>query len=58
MLGHNGKLLIPLVAVFGLPLPLLSLVSGLNASVAVLLFLAVFFVIAYLLKKEYWKDVH
>ena len=27
-------------------------------GVWVLLFLAVFFVIAYLLKKEYWKDVH
>jgi len=27
-------------------------------GVKVLLFLAVFFVIAYLLKKEYWKDVH
>jgi len=24
----------------------------------VLLFIAVFFVLAYLLKKEYWKDVH
>ncbi|MBU0835717.1 MAG: cytochrome c1, partial [Gammaproteobacteria bacterium] len=24
----------------------------------VLLFLAVFFVFAYLLKREYWKDVH
>ena len=24
----------------------------------VLLFLAIFFVIAYLLKKEYWKDIH
>jgi ubiquinol-cytochrome c reductase cytochrome c1 subunit len=27
-------------------------------GVWVLLFLAVFFVVAYLLKKEYWKDVH
>ncbi|HHS83486.1 MAG TPA: cytochrome c1 [Gammaproteobacteria bacterium] len=27
-------------------------------GIKVLLFLAVFFVIAYLLKKEYWKDVH
>ncbi len=27
-------------------------------GVKVLLFLAVFFVLAYLLKKEYWKDVH
>ena len=27
-------------------------------GVWVLLFLAVFFVLAYLLKKEYWKDVH
>ena len=27
-------------------------------GVWVLLFLAVFSVIAYLLKKEYWKDVH
>jgi len=27
-------------------------------GVKVLLFLAIFFVLAYLLKKEYWKDVH
>jgi ubiquinol-cytochrome c reductase cytochrome c1 subunit len=27
-------------------------------GIKVLLFLAVFFVVAYLLKKEYWKDVH
>jgi len=27
-------------------------------GVWVLLFIAVFFVLAYLLKKEYWKDVH
>ncbi len=27
-------------------------------GIKVLLFLAVFFVIAYLLKKEYWKDIH
>lgn len=27
-------------------------------GVAVLVFLAIFFVVAYLLKKEYWKDVH
>jgi len=27
-------------------------------GVKVLIFLAVFFVLAYLLKKEYWKDVH
>ena len=27
-------------------------------GIYVLLFLAVFFVLAYLLKKEYWKDVH
>jgi ubiquinol-cytochrome c reductase cytochrome c1 subunit len=24
----------------------------------VLMFIAVFFVLAYLLKKEYWKDIH
>ena len=27
-------------------------------GVYVLIFLAIFFVFAYLLKKEYWKDVH
>jgi ubiquinol-cytochrome c reductase cytochrome c1 subunit len=27
-------------------------------GIYVLLFLAVFLVLAYLLKKEYWKDVH
>jgi ubiquinol-cytochrome c reductase cytochrome c1 subunit len=27
-------------------------------GVSVLIFLAIFFVVAYLLKKEYWKDVH
>ncbi|PVV15659.1 MAG: hypothetical protein B6D82_03035 [gamma proteobacterium symbiont of Ctena orbiculata] len=27
-------------------------------GVWVLLFIAVFFVLSYLLKKEYWKDVH
>jgi ubiquinol-cytochrome c reductase cytochrome c1 subunit len=27
-------------------------------GVWVLLFIAVFFVLAYLLKKEYWKDIH
>ena len=27
-------------------------------GIYVLLFLAVFFVVAYMLKKEYWKDVH
>jgi ubiquinol-cytochrome c reductase cytochrome c1 subunit len=29
-----------------------------HLGIYVLLFLAIFFVIAYLLKKEYWKDVH
>jgi ubiquinol-cytochrome c reductase cytochrome c1 subunit len=29
-----------------------------SLGVKVLLFLVVFFVLAYLLKKEYWKDVH
>jgi len=27
-------------------------------GISVLVFLAIFFVVAYLLKKEYWKDVH
>ena len=27
-------------------------------GIKVVLFLLVFFVIAYLLKKEYWKDIH
>jgi ubiquinol-cytochrome c reductase cytochrome c1 subunit len=27
-------------------------------GVKVLIFLAFFFVLAYLLKKEYWKDIH
>jgi ubiquinol-cytochrome c reductase cytochrome c1 subunit len=27
-------------------------------GIKVLLFLLVFFIFAYLLKKEYWKDVH
>jgi ubiquinol-cytochrome c reductase cytochrome c1 subunit len=29
-----------------------------HIGISVLVFLAIFFVIAYLLKKEYWKDVH
>jgi ubiquinol-cytochrome c reductase cytochrome c1 subunit len=29
-----------------------------SLGVKVLLFLAVFFVVAYLLKKDYWKDIH
>ncbi len=29
-----------------------------SLGIKVLLFLAVFFVVAYLLKKEYWKDIH
>ena len=39
--AHNGKLLFVLVAVFGLPLPVLSLASGLNGSIAVLLLFVV-----------------
>jgi ubiquinol-cytochrome c reductase cytochrome c1 subunit len=33
-------------------------VERVSLGIKVLLFLAVFFVLAYLLKKEYWKDVH
>lgn len=33
-------------------------VERVELGIKVLLFLAVFFVVAYLLKKEYWKDVH
>jgi ubiquinol-cytochrome c reductase cytochrome c1 subunit len=29
-----------------------------QVGIWVLLFLAVFFVLAYALKKEYWKDIH
>ena len=29
-----------------------------SLGIKVLIFLAVFFVFAYFLKKEYWKDVH
>jgi ubiquinol-cytochrome c reductase cytochrome c1 subunit len=32
--------------------------SRVELGIYVLLFLAVLFVFAYLLKKEYWKDVH
>jgi hypothetical protein len=40
ILKHNGKLLLG-IALFGLPLSVLSLVSGLNASVAAVLFVVV-----------------
>ena len=29
-----------------------------SLGIKVLIFLVIFFVFAYLLKKEYWKDVH
>lgn len=38
---HNGRLAVVLAVVFGLPLPVLSVVSGLNPTVAVVLFAAV-----------------
>jgi len=29
-----------------------------SLGIKVLIFLVIFFVLAYMLKKEYWKDVH